>query len=222
MRILVIESATEACSVALFEDGALAAGSYRVIGRGHAEQLVPMIAELPGKGRADRIAVSLGPGSFTGVRIGVAAARALGLAWRVEVLGYPTLALVAAMARATHPGPVTVCMTGGHGEWFVQDFGADGLPEHDLRSQTPAEAQHDIHYSVAAGSRARELLMFDGVGMVTLDLLPDARSFALLPHSLVSRSLAPLYGRPPDARLPTPTLLHSRTATPSPPARASA
>ena len=62
MRILVIESAPEACSVALCEDGALAAGSYRVIGRGHAEQLVPMIAELPGKGRADRIAVSLGPG----------------------------------------------------------------------------------------------------------------------------------------------------------------
>ena len=203
MRFLVIESATEACSVSLFEDGALAAGSYRVIGRGHAEQLVPMIAELPGKGRADRIAVSLGPGSFTGVRIGVAAARALGLAWRLEGHGDPTLALVAALARATHPGPVTVCMTGGHGEWFVQDFGADGLPEHDLRSQTPAEAQHDIHYSVAAGSRARELLMFDGVGMVTLDLLPDARSFALLPHSLVSRSLAPLYGRPPDARLPT-------------------
>ena len=203
MRILVIESATEACSVALFEDGALAAGSYRVIGRGHAEQLVPMIAELPGKGRADRIAVSLGPGSFTGVRIGVAAARARGHASRHEDLRQPTLALVAAVALATHPGPVTVCMTGGHGEWFVQDFGADGLPEHDLRSQTPAEAQHDIHYSVAAGSRARELLMFDGVGMVTLDLLPDARSFALLPHSLVSRSLAPLYGRPPDARLPT-------------------
>ena len=199
----MIESATEACSAALFEDGELLAGSYRVIGRGHAEQLVPMIAELPGKGRAERVVTSLGPGSFTGVRIGLAAARALGLAWQAEVLGYPTLALVAAMARATHPGPVTVCMTGGHGEWFVQDFGADGLPEHDLRSQTPAEAQHDIHYSVAAGSRARELLMFDGVGMVTLDLLPDARRFALLPHSLVSRSLAPLYGRPPDARLPT-------------------
>ncbi len=58
-----------------------------------------MIAELPDKGRAERIVVSLGPGSFTGVRIGLAAARALGLAWQAEVLGYPTPALVAAMAR---------------------------------------------------------------------------------------------------------------------------
>ena len=100
MRTLVIDSATEACSVALFEDGALLAGACEVIGRGHAERLVPMIAELPDKGRAERIVVSLGPGSFTGVRIGLAAARALGLAWQAEVLGYPTLALVAAMARA--------------------------------------------------------------------------------------------------------------------------
>ena len=100
MRLLAIDSATEACSAALFEDGRLVAGTREVIGRGHAERLVPMIAELPGRGKADRIVVSLGPGSFTGVRIGLAAARALGLAWGAEVLGYPTLALIAAMARS--------------------------------------------------------------------------------------------------------------------------
>jgi tRNA threonylcarbamoyl adenosine modification protein YeaZ len=202
VRTLVIDSATEACSVALFDGDERVAGAREIIGRGHAERLVPMIAELPGKGRADRVAVSLGPGSFTGVRIGMAAARALGLAWQAQVLGYPTLALVAAMAREAHPGPLTVCMTGGHGEWFVQDFGADGLPEHELRSQAPDQAQHDIHYSVAAGSKALELLMYDGPGMVSLDILPDARSFALLPGSLLTTNLAPLYGRQPDARLP--------------------
>jgi tRNA threonylcarbamoyladenosine biosynthesis protein TsaB len=202
VRTLVIESATEACSAALFEGASLLAGAYRVIGRGHAEQLVPMIAELPDKGRAERVVVSLGPGSFTGVRIGLAAARALGLAWRAEVLGYPTLALIAAMAREQHPGPVTVCTTGGHGEWFVQDYSADGMPEHDLRSQNPEKAWQGIHYSVAAGSKARELLKFDGPGMIALDILPDARSFPLLPASLLTADLAALYGRPPDARLP--------------------
>lgn len=202
MRTLVIECATEACSAALFEGGEVLAGTCEVIGRGHAERLVPMISELPARGRADRIAVSLGPGSFTGVRIGLAAARALGLAWQAEVLGYPTLALVAAMAHETDRRPVTVCMTGGHGEWFVQDFGADGLPERALRSQKPEVALHDIHYAFAAGSKARELLRFDGPGMVTLDILPDARHFRALPPGLLTPDLAPLYGRPPDARLP--------------------
>jgi len=202
VRTLVIDSATEACSAALFDGGDLVAGACEVIGRGHAERLVPMIAELPGKGRAERIAVSLGPGSFTGTRIGLAAARALGLAWGAEVLGYPTLALVAAMARAEHPGPVTVCMTGGHGEWFVQDFGADGLPEKELTSAKPHDAHKYGNYEVIAGSQAKAMEVYQGPGHIVLELLPDARAFPLLPESLLTTSLAPIYGRPPDARLP--------------------
>jgi len=200
MRVLAIETASEACSVAVFEGGRLIARDHRTIGRGHAEALVPMIAALPNKGRADRILVSLGPGSFTGVRIGLATARALGFAWNAEVLGYPTLALIAAQAQAQRPGqPLTVCTNGGHGEWFVQDFGADGLPETNVLSQTPAVAHGDIHYSFAAGNRARELLAYDGVGMVTLDLLPDAGAALLLPPALLTPNLAPIYGRGPDA-----------------------
>jgi tRNA threonylcarbamoyladenosine biosynthesis protein TsaB len=199
VRTLVIESATGACSAALFEGGALLAGSYEILGRGHAERLVPMIAELPGNGRADRVVVSLGPGSFTGMRIGLAAALALGLAWQAEVLGYPTLALVAAMARDSHPGPVTVCMTGGHGEWFVQDFAADGLPEDKAHSLVPADAAARRNHAVIAGSKAEELTGPDGTA---LELLPDARRFLQLPGTLITSDLAPLYGRPPDARLP--------------------
>jgi tRNA threonylcarbamoyl adenosine modification protein YeaZ len=202
VRTLVIDSATEACSAALFEDGAMIAGAFEVIGRGHAERLVPMIAELPGKGQAQRIAVSLGPGSFTGVRIGLAAARALGLAWKAKVLGYPTLALVAAMARQAHPGPVTVCMTGGHGEWFVQDFGADALPESEVRSQSPAQAAAQVRHRLMAGSQAKALKALAHSEGEALDLLPDARCFPLLPEAMLTADLSPLYGRPPDARLP--------------------
>lgn len=198
MRTLVIDSATEACSVALFDEGNLVAGELRMLGRGHAEQLVPMISELPGKGQAERIVVSLGPGSFTGVRIGLAAARALGLAWKVEVFGYPTLALVAAMARAAKP--VSVAMTGGHGEWFLQDFGTSGLPENALRSRAPAQA--DASHETVAGTQAEALVAARGHGMAA-PLWPDARQFPLLPSELLTPDLSPLYGRAPDARLPT-------------------
>lgn len=201
MRMLAIETASEACSIALFEGERLVARDHRVMGRGHAEALVPMIGTLPDKGRADRILVSLGPGSFTGVRIGLATARALGVAWGAEVIGYPTLALIAAQAQAVHAGqPLTVCINGGHGEWFVQDFAADGLPETQLLSQTPRAAQGDIHYSLAAGNRARELLEFDGEGMVTLDILPDAAAVPLLNPAVLTRGLAPIYGRGADAK----------------------
>lgn len=201
MRTLAIDCASEACSAALFEDGSLLDGRYEILGRGHAERLVPMIAELPDKGRAGRIVVSLGPGSFTGVRIGLAAARALGLAWRSEVRGYPTLALVAAMARAGHPRPVTVCMSGGHGEWFVQDFAAGGEPEGTLASLPPARAAAAAVHDFVAGSQAEALVALRGSG-TALPLLPDAREFPRLPADLLDSDLAPIYGRGPDARLP--------------------
>ncbi|MEN7535834.1 tRNA (adenosine(37)-N6)-threonylcarbamoyltransferase complex dimerization subunit type 1 TsaB [Aurantiacibacter flavus] len=203
MTTLAIECATEACSVALFDDGELVDGRFEAIGRGHAERLVPMIAQLPDKGRAQRIVVSLGPGSFTGVRIGLAAARALGLAWGAEVLGYPTLTLIAAMARAKHRGKaVTVCMNGGHGEWFLQNFAGGGEAEDNVRSLSPAEAALACRHATLAGNRAGALADQLGDGRSALDLLPDARCARLLAEIQLTPKLAPVYGRAPDARLP--------------------
>lgn len=200
MRVLAIETASEACSVALTEGAAMLAHDHRVMARGHAEALVPMIGALPDKGRADRILVSLGPGSFTGVRIGLATARALGFAWGAEVLGYPTLALIAAQAQAAQPRePVTVCMNGGHGEWFVQDFGADGLPAGELSSMAPAAALTAGAQKLIAGNRAEDFAALLGDARQIIALLPDARQVGLVPDALLTTHLAPIYGRGADA-----------------------
>ncbi|WP_299193331.1 tRNA (adenosine(37)-N6)-threonylcarbamoyltransferase complex dimerization subunit type 1 TsaB [uncultured Erythrobacter sp.] len=195
MRILAIETASEACSVALFEDAGLIAHDHRVLGRGHAETLVPMIAALPDKGRADRILVSLGPGSFTGVRIGIATARALGVAWGAKVLGYPTLALVAAQSDASQ---VTVCMNGGHGEWFVQNF-AGGAAQDAVRSLAPEAARDACLHETIAGNRAEELAAMFAEAKRPTSLLPDARKVSVLSEATFTTDTAPTYGRAPDA-----------------------
>lgn len=201
MRTLVIDCATEACSVAMFDGDVLVAGDWHLLGRGHAEALVPMVAALPGKGRADRIAVSLGPGSFTGLRVGLAAARALGLAWNCPVLGYPTLALVAAQAlEASKTDDVLVCMNGGHGELFVQGFDRNLVTTAPLASLAPAQAATAAQ-SLVAGTRASELVQLRGSGEA-LAIHPDARSFGLLDPALLTSDIALIYGRAPDAQIP--------------------
>ncbi|KWV93363.1 tRNA (adenosine(37)-N6)-threonylcarbamoyltransferase complex dimerization subunit type 1 TsaB [Erythrobacter sp. YT30] len=199
MRILAIETATEACSVALFDGSACIAHDHRVLGRGHAEALVPMIAALPDKGRADRILVSLGPGSFTGVRIGIATARALGFAWGAEVLGYPTLSLLAAMAQAEHTEGVTVCMNGGHGEWFVQNFGSDDGIVGDAQSLTPDAVRQMGTHVVIVGNRAKECAALFSDKKIALEWLPNAQHTQSLEEANLTHDLSPIYGRAPDA-----------------------
>ncbi|TCM19409.1 tRNA threonylcarbamoyl adenosine modification protein YeaZ [Novosphingobium sp. PhB165] len=203
-RTLVIDSATEACSVALFEDGVLLAGDYRMLGRGHAEALVPMIAALPDRGRAGRVVVALGPGSFTGVRVGLAAGRALALAWGAEVLGYPTLSLIAAMARQERGAvPVAVVMSGGHGEWFTEGFDAQGATSRPLASLRPDAATAANPETILAGTQAEALLAareaLGGTGEA-LSIWPDARCLPLLPAAALTADIHPLYGRAPDAK----------------------
>jgi tRNA threonylcarbamoyl adenosine modification protein YeaZ len=202
MLTLAIDSATEACSVALLEDGRLIAGEFQMLGRGHAEHLVPMIAALPDRGRAHRIAVSRGPGSFTGVRVGLAAAKALALAWQADLVGYPTLALIAAAAlHGRSDEAVAVAMTGGHGEWFVQGFDRAGTALGTLASLRPEAAAATTAEQLVAGSRAEALVAARGRGEA-LALWPDARTFGLLAPAHLTADPHPLYGRAPDARLP--------------------
>jgi len=197
---LVIDSASEACSVALFAGSRLEDFRHEVIGRGHAERLVPLIAELAGGGRADAIFVGCGPGSFAGVRIGVAAARALALGWQVPVQGFSTLALVAAAAaeEIAAAGGALVVMEGGHGQWFVQPFAADLSSRAAVRSLLPGDAIA-LGDALIAGNRAEAFVAQRGHG-AALPMLPDARAFARLPASAIFGDPSPVYGRAPDAR----------------------
>jgi len=204
-RLLVIDTATEACSVALFEGNTLVAGQFETLGRGHAERLVPMIAALPDRGKADAILTNRGPGSFTGVRVGLAAARALALAWHARIEGYMTHDLIAAMARADllaetdRANPIDIVTTGGHGEWFVRHYADTGQPVDTVQSLAPEEAAARCRAEHVFGSQAEALVARRGWGHAHR-VLPDARRAGLLDPADRTPATDPVYGRPPDAR----------------------
>ena len=209
-RTLAIDCATPALSLALFDGDECISARHDVIGRGHAEALVPAIADLPDRGRSDVVLVNVGPGSFTGVRVGLAAARALGFAWGAPVRGYGCLDLVAAMARELHDPvrPFAIVMVGGHGELFWQQFemGDEGLFSAETRPcSTPIDELAPMLDHVAifgsgcdAVLKARERAGLSEIS--TTFLLPDARYCQLLPALARDRPPRPVYGRNADAK----------------------
>jgi tRNA threonylcarbamoyl adenosine modification protein YeaZ len=196
--ILAIDTSTAACTAALFDElGVCLASADELIGRGHAERLAPMLEELLGGRSADSIVVGVGPGSFTGIRVGIAAANGLAIGWGARLAGLSSLALIAAGAKSD--GPVAAAMLGGHGELFVQQFDSALVPSTPLLNLPAAEAAQAISADLVAGPGAQAIVIARGRGHA-VEAWPSASLALGLPEALRSLSPAPLYARAPDAR----------------------
>lgn len=195
--ILVIETASAACSAALIEGGTLLDERHEIVGRGHAERLLPLVADLLGGRRPDSILVDLGPGSFTGVRVGLAAVHGLRIGWDVPLAGFSATAILAVQAEGRD---AAIAIAGGHGQLFVQSFGHDPLaPLDPLRSLPPEEAARVIGAGLVLGSGAASLVAARGHGE-PVDALPRAADARFLPETLRALPARPIYGRAPDAK----------------------
>lgn len=214
MTLLAIDTAANLCAAAVADaaTGAVLGAESRDIGKGHAEQLMDVIAHAMAKGGQGwngltRLAVTVGPGSFTGIRVGVAAARGLALALDLPLTGITTLEALAAGTRMRHPGrPVLAALDARRGEVYAQAFDADGRPQAVPRAMTVAAAGEMVAGGMAlCGSAARLLAGVSGVSGLAFgpeDAAPDIAAVAALAAArpVSAEKPKPLYLRGADAR----------------------
>ena len=152
MKILAIDTALPAVSACVLAEGATEAESAETLGmeRGHAEALIPLIDRVVGRvdggfAALGRVAVTVGPGSFTGLRVGISAARAIALACGVPAVGVSTLAALAApLILEGAPGTVVVAVDARHNHVFFAAFHADGGIFRMPRFASKEEAVRDL------------------------------------------------------------------------------
>ncbi len=220
MRVLGLDTATSGCSAALWDDGRVTARRAEPMARGQAEALVPMVEAVladAGLGFADldRIAVTVGPGAFTGLRIALAAARGFALAAGVPVIGLTTFeALAHALPEAERQGrTVLVAVDSRRAEPFLQLFDANLAPLGEPVLLAPADVPAWLPPALIGGPL---LVAGDGAALLkpVLEGRPEVAYAAGsgLPDAAVVAALGaqraeglppqPLYLRPPDITLP--------------------
>ena len=213
MKILSLDTSVGACSAAVWVDGVTLSYCVEPQQSKQAGRLVPMIEEVMLKAGVeytdlDRIATTVGPGSFTGIRIGLAVARAIGLASDLKLVGVSTLEVLADAANAR--GPALVVLNAGKGEVYAQLF-ESGIAMAEPQAIAIAESVNLMPAGcVLLGNAA--LLVADAARAVgrtatVLDRFhtPDAPWVAALASRRVAVpyvQVAPLYIRAPDAKLP--------------------
>lgn len=212
MIVLAIDTAGVDCSAAIYDgaSGKSLAAVTDMIGKGHAERLMAVIDEaLLEAGRSlddiDRIVVVIGPGSFTGIRVGVAAARGLALALGIEAVGVTTLEVLASGYLDEHPGtPVVAAIDAKRNEIYAQAFSVEGQPVGQPAALSPDDAlelSRSLGAAVAGSGRAVMQGAESGSGGGDrFDIVTIARIGALKP---TADRPAPLYLRGPDAKIQT-------------------
>ena len=175
MLVLALDTALDACACAVRDDGAASTrvtAETDVIGRGHAERLMDLIAAtLDRAGVAltavDRFAVSVGPGSFTGIRVGVAVARGFAVATGRPCVGISSLEALGADGRAALPDrAILATIDARRGEVYAQAFSADGTPLSDPAAMTiPAAAALATAHGAALIGSGTALLRAENPGL---------------------------------------------------------
>ena len=188
MKILALDTATSSCSVALWADG-VRAGRSAEMERGHAEALMPMVIEVLAQAGCtfpdlDLVAVTVGPGSFTGLRIGLAAARGMALAANLPCVGVTTLEAVAASidVRRHADKVVLAALDSKRGDIFAQAFAPAGRP----LGPPVAVAPGDLARMIPAGP----VVVVGSAAAVAVRALADAGIDAELADPAVSVAAA--------------------------------
>jgi tRNA threonylcarbamoyladenosine biosynthesis protein TsaB len=222
MQILAFDTATAACSVALWRDGAVRGRRFEPMQRGQAEALMPMVNDVLAIAEAayeelDLIAVTVGPGAFTGLRIGLAAARGLALATGAPCLGVTTLEAVAHGVAAADRSRNTllVALDAKRADLYAQAFDGDVVPLTEAVALMPDELPALLPPGpvVVVGDAAEPAIaaLADTEREVIRGVspgVPDAATVAALaaarwrPDMKDLAPPAPLYLRPPDAVVP--------------------
>jgi tRNA threonylcarbamoyladenosine biosynthesis protein TsaB len=215
LRLLAFDTSGAALSAAAADDCRILAARYEALPRGHAERLLPMLKVVVGEAgwvwdQIELVVATVGPGNFTGLRAGIATARALALALERPVLGIGTFELAAeAVFQPTDHRPIQVVLDARRSEVYTQRFSADLTPQNK-----PALLSLDrvvdawLPGSRLVGDAVPGLSTLRG-GNVMLETRLDARNLVRAARRRLAAGavpgpgtgLRPLYLRPPDARV---------------------